>query len=198
MSDKKFKVVPHPEMGEPEVLEQKFGKYLIARFFKNPHRNDLVEEFVQFGQKDWAVVLPITEDNNVVIVRQFKQGCAKIIKELPAGTGSFLEKKPQQIMVRELREETGYQAKKIVPLQSQWLATRNSPTKVYPFLALGCTKKQEPQIKSYEPMESFEIPFSKWLEMVLGGKIDEWSAIVTTTLSMNHLKIEVKLPDWLS
>jgi len=171
MSDKKFKVVPHPEMGEPEVLEQKFGKYLIARFFKNPHRNDLVEEFVQFGQKDWAVVLPITEDNNVVIVRQFKQGCAKIIKELPAGTGSFLEKNPNKLWFVNYAKKPAIRQKKSYLYNHSGSRLVTHPPKYTPFLPWDALKNRNHKSNRMNQWKALKFPFPNGWKWSLAGKL---------------------------
>lgn len=191
-----FKLEPFPKVGEFEVLESKFGKALGAQFFFNPHRQK-EEEFILFGQKDWAIVLALTQDNKVVLVRQFKQGCSKIIIELPAGTGSFVEKKPEKVMLRELREETGYEGKKVYSFTPQYIATRSSWTRFFPFLVVGCEKKSEPRIIPHEPLECLEVKFSEWLKMISDGKIDEPSSIVTTHLALGQLGVKLDIPDHL-
>ncbi len=65
---------------------------------------------------DWVVVLPITMDQKVVMVRQYRHGNEKICLELPGGLVDPEDDSPLSAVGRELSEETGYVAKKIVRL----------------------------------------------------------------------------------
>ena len=103
------------KIGDPAVLASKFGKSLLLQKFLNP-KTSKEEEYAFIAQKDWSVILPVTKDGNVIAVKQFKQGCNKIITELPAGTADFKEELPETVARRELTEETGY-----VPLKVHYL-----------------------------------------------------------------------------
>lgn len=65
---------------------------------------------------DWVVVLPITLDQKVVMVRQYRHGNEKICMELPGGLVDPEDDSPLSAVGRELSEETGYTAKEIVKL----------------------------------------------------------------------------------
>lgn len=62
-----------------------------------------------------AVILPITPDNQIILLRQFRPSLNKWILELPAGTIENNEA-PIECACRELTEETGYQANHFHPL----------------------------------------------------------------------------------
>ena len=59
--------------GEPRVIGKKYGKFLQMQDFRNPQTGEL-EEFALFGQKDWSVILAVTDHGDVLVVRQYKQG----------------------------------------------------------------------------------------------------------------------------
>lgn len=98
-----------------EKIAGKFGKSLHRTIFTNPATGQ-EEEFYLIEQRNWAETLPITEDGMVVAVKQYKQGCDKIILEIPAGTADFKDELPEVVASRELLQETGYEAKQIIPL----------------------------------------------------------------------------------
>lgn len=174
------------KVGEPTLLAGKFGKKLVSQMFKNPATGK-EEEFVLFGQKSWSVVLPITEKLEVVAVRQYKQGCNKIVLELPAGTADFANETPEEVMRRELLEETGYEPEKVVTLSpALWLATRSSSTQFHAFLATGCKKVREAKLDLNEEIETELIPLDKWFELC-ASSIEEPSAIVATFRSIRYL-----------
>jgi len=62
-----------------------------------------------------AVILPVTEDNKVIMVHQFRPSLKKWLLELPAGTIENNES-PLICAQRELEEETGYSADTFVAL----------------------------------------------------------------------------------
>lgn len=163
-----------------------YNKYLVRRWFDNPHTGK-PEDFVLYGQKDWSVVLAVTEDDLVLLVDQFKQGCEQIITELPAGTADFVEKSPLDVMRAELLGETGFGTGEVIALAPQWIATRNSPTRFHPFLALGCVRKCDARYDREEMIEWSSTPLDVWLRMVFMGEITEPSAVVTTMLALPHL-----------
>ncbi len=168
------------------MLAKGFGKSLVKRYFVNPDTNQ-VEEHFHIEQKPWSVVLAVTDDREVLVVRQFKQGAEKILDELPAGTADWADESPIQVMSRELRQETGYEAGIVEPLAPQWMSTRNSRTRFYPFLALGCRKVGEAVWDTQEQIEPRAVELEVWLRMVFLGQVEEPSAIVATMLSLPAL-----------
>ena len=66
---------------------------------------------------DWANVLPVTPDGNVVLVRQFRFGLDRITLEIPGGMLESGEA-PAAGVLRELEEETGYVAERVELLSS--------------------------------------------------------------------------------
>jgi ADP-ribose pyrophosphatase len=62
-----------------------------------------------------SMVIPILEDGRVVIERQYRYPHQQVFTEFPAGKIDAGED-PEQTALRELREETGYQAGEIAHL----------------------------------------------------------------------------------
>lgn len=170
-----------------ETLAKGFGKELRKTKFRNPTTGD-VQEFVLFGQRDWSVTLPITEDGQVVAVRQYKQGCNKIYVDLPAGTTNFKDEDPQVAAERELLEETGYRAGEVIFLgHPLWMASRNSWTQFWPFVALGCKKVQPAKIDANEEIETLLFPLDKWFEFCQ-SELEDHSAGIATFRALRHIK----------
>jgi 8-oxo-dGTP pyrophosphatase MutT (NUDIX family) len=63
-----------------------------------------------------ALILPITSNDEIVFVRQYRHGAGEILLELPAGTFNPKEESPQAAAIRELKEETGYITDNVIQL----------------------------------------------------------------------------------
>ena len=59
-----------------------------------------------------VAIVALTDDNKVVLIKQFRKPIEQVIWEIPAGKLEMGEN-PKDCAIRELKEETGYSAKNI-------------------------------------------------------------------------------------
>lgn len=62
-----------------------------------------------------AAVLPLTSDNKVLLIKQYRYPIRKVTIEVPAGKKDYLEETGLNCIKRELEEETGHQSQHIEP-----------------------------------------------------------------------------------
>ena len=74
-------------------------------------------DFFRLRAPDWAHIVPVTGDGQIVMIRQFRQGSQEISFEIPAGLIEAGET-PEAAARRECLEETGYRAAKLQSLGS--------------------------------------------------------------------------------
>jgi ADP-ribose pyrophosphatase len=67
-------------------------------------------DFYVIECSDWANVIALTPDDDVILVRQFRAGTRSITLEIPGGSVEKGESAAAAVR-RELREETGYAAR---------------------------------------------------------------------------------------
>ena len=67
------------------------------------------------GHTDGVIVVPIDENDGILLVRQFRHGVRMWMRELPRGSGEEGET-PEQSAARELKEELGYELLESWPL----------------------------------------------------------------------------------
>ena len=59
-----------------------------------------------------VAIVALTDDDKVVLIKQFRKPIEQVIWEIPAGKLEIGET-PKECAIRELKEETGYSAKNI-------------------------------------------------------------------------------------
>ena len=69
----------------------------------------------RIDSSDWANIVPITPEGEVVMVRQYRHGSNRVTLETPGGLVDSGET-PAEAAAREMLEETGYRAREITPL----------------------------------------------------------------------------------
>jgi ADP-ribose pyrophosphatase len=123
-----------------------------------------------------AVMMAVDEKKRVLLVRQFRLPAAKSLWELPAGRLDEGEK-PLAAARRELREETGYQARNWKKLATFWPSPGYVGEKMTIFLATDLTAGEA------QPMEDERIE-CRWFKrkeldrMIRDGKIEDGKTII--------------------
>ena len=72
-------------------------------------------DFYILDSTDWVNVIPLTSQNEVVLIRQYRHGIREVTLEIPGGIIEQTDS-PEGAAQRELREETGYRESEMILL----------------------------------------------------------------------------------
>lgn len=133
-----------------------------------------VEEITKRGVPgDAAVIIPITTDGNIVMVVQSRPNTRETVSvELPAGMVDPGEDY-QTTAVREMLEETGYEADNVYELEWHYQDQGCSGAVIKTFVAEGCKKKQDIILDDGERLTYVEMSFEDILEMIKNRQISD-------------------------
>ena len=127
--------------------------------------------FIVLHSPDWVNVIPVTADGDAVLIRQWRHGTEETTLEIPGGLIDPGED-PEGAGARELREETGYRAGRMINLGSVRPNPALFDNTCHTYLALDCTLDGEPEPDETERIEVFTIPIGLLTDMVRTGEID--------------------------
>ena len=99
----------------------------------HPHRGE--HDFFVLEAPAWINIIPITPENDVVMVRQFRHGIGDFTLEIPGGMVDPEDPSPLLAARREMREECGYDSEDVVELGRVHPNPAIQPNYCYSFLA---------------------------------------------------------------
>ena len=120
----------------------------------------------------FAAVVAVTEGDEVVLVRQWRQPVAGFTLELPSG-GVEAGEDPEAAARRELLEEAGYRAEGLERLTSVHTSTGRSTEVGHVFVCRAVKDERGPAPEPTEFIRVVEVPFGEALEMVRDGRISD-------------------------
>jgi ADP-ribose pyrophosphatase len=112
----------------------------------------IMQAYYTLEYPTWVNAFALTEDNQVIMVKQYRHGLGIISTEIPGGVVDEGED-PETAMKRELLEETGYEFKSLQPLGVISANPATSTNYTHMFLATGGKKVSEQKLDETEDVE---------------------------------------------
>ena len=139
-------------------------------------------DFYVIDFPNWVQVLPITPEDQVVMVRQYRHGCGQVLLELPGGLIDNDDANPEESAQRELLEETGYAAEELVLVTKTYPQPAVLSNTGLTYLARNAKKIAEPQPDAAEDIEICLVNLEKIPEMIRKGEIKHSQSIMGLSL----------------
>lgn len=117
-------------------------------------------------------VLPLTDEGDVICVRQYRYPTGSVLLEIPAGKLDAKSEDHEAAVRRELREETGAICGKLTDLGCFYSSPALMDERIHMYfaeeLSFGETDPDEDEF-----VESVRIPLSELVEMVMRGEVPD-------------------------
>ncbi len=109
----------------------------------------IVDDYYVLEYANWVNAVALTEDNKIILVKQYRHAAGEVSLEIPGGVIDGNET-PEAAVKRELLEETGYEFTHLEPLCNLWPNPSTGNNMVYCFLARGGKKVSGQHLDAHE------------------------------------------------
>lgn len=180
-----------PLGNEPAEILQPLFFYKARKFSFHGNRvrlpNGAEGDFTYVQHPGGAMVVPVTTDGRLILLRQYRFAVRGRILEFPAGTLEIGET-PFVTIQREIEEETGYQASQWKDLGEFFLAPGYSDEIIYVFLAQGAMPiLEQPAGDDDEDIEVLLMTSAQFEGAVAAGEPIDAKSLAAYLLAKPHL-----------
>ena len=135
-----------------------------------PNGNTATREVIE--HPGGVCVAALTDNEEVLMVRQFRYPYFETVLEIPAGKRDSADEDSLECGKRELREETGAIAEKFIPLGELYPTPGYCGEIIWLYAASGLTfGEQDTDEDEFLTVE--KIPLEKAVEMIMSGEIKD-------------------------
>ena len=153
-----------------------------------PSGRDATREIVEHSHA--VCIVPIDNDGNVVLVRQYRKPAEDALLEVPAG-GVEDGEISEEAVLRELQEEIGYTADHLEHLSSFWVAPGWATEYMHAYLATGLRESRLDGDED-ENIQVVRLRFDEAVSMLKTGEINDGKTIAALLLAQPLLDLEIK------
>lgn len=145
-----------------------FSLHLLRRVSPNTGKE---HDFTLLKCPDWVNVIALTEDNQLILVEQFRQGSDTVELEIPGGIIDPKDRDPIEAGIRELREETGYEGEEARIIGRVLPNPAFMCNACYTVLVQNCKKIHPTDFDPTEDVETKLCAIEDIPGLIAGGKI---------------------------
>ncbi len=150
-------------------------------------------DFYIIESRDWVNVIPVTFDQRVVMIRQYRHGQRDVTLEVPGGLVDPGDT-PEEAASRELHEETGYGSNDWVKIGEVNPNPALFSNRCHTYLARNVKRVRAPSFDQTEDIEEVLLPLSDIPGMIRRGEIDHAIVISAFSFYFLHAQEGLKIP----
>ena len=129
-------------------------------------------KYAYFERDAAVIVVPVTSDGQIVLLKQYRYPVDEWCLEVPAGgTHDTGEAALEEVARKELREEVGGTAKSLTYVTFFYSANSMTDEKCHVYLAQGVELAKKPKTESSESIETQLVPAEKAMELARSGAV---------------------------
>jgi ADP-ribose pyrophosphatase len=167
-------VVPLPQIRKwRRVRDEPAGSYRIFEVrrveLEDGGGRDRGHAFTIRGN-DWCNVIAVTPSDEIVFVWQYRFGTDALSLEIPGGVIDAGEA-PEHAALRELLEETGYEAERVEPLVVVEPNPAIQNNRCFTFVAINARPTAATRFDPMEELETALLPASRVAELLDSGQV---------------------------
>ncbi len=161
------------ELFERKLTSRQVFDGVVVKLFVDevelPNGNKSIREIVRHPGA--VCVVPVTDEGEVIMVRQFRYAFGEVLLEVPAGKLEPNED-PLSAALRELEEESGVVANRVEHIGEIYTTVAIFDERIQLYLATELTyKNAHPDADEFLEVE--KIPLSTLVDMVMNGEIKD-------------------------
>lgn len=134
---------------------------------------------------DWVQVVALTDDERLVLVRQYRHGIGRVTLELPAGCVDAADASPEAAGARELLEETGYACRSLRLVVTTWVDPAHANNRIFVLLGEGARRVADPTPDPTEEIVVETLPLAEALEAARSGGLHHAAQLGSLFLALS-------------
>lgn len=162
--DRDWKILGSREAGRFSIFSVRFDRSVSPE-------TGFEKEWTVLESADWVNVVPVTPEGEIVLIRQFRHGTRTYTVEIPGGGVDRADRDAAGAARRELREETGYVAERVVPIGTVEPNPAFQTNRCHTFLAENVVLRGGQSLDPGEEIEVFLAAEDEVERMIREGEI---------------------------
>jgi ADP-ribose pyrophosphatase len=173
---------PEPTIDSKDIYQGRIVKLRVDTV-KLPSGRTTTREIVE--HEDAVCVVPIDENNNVLMVRQYRKAARLNLLEVPAG-GVEAGESPEETALRELQEEVSVTSGSLRKLSGFWVSPGWATEFMHAYLATDLTPASLPADDD-EYISVERVPLDSIPGLIESGEIQDSKSIASLLLAIRLL-----------